>query len=119
MPQNVIWPILTVSPIFLFDVVLVSVSFMFSIRSALQRQSVPVAKSVAAIAGAGGAAAFFNHSSLVKMAETSDAGNAAFSPKVWRLGWSGLTLLLLCAVAAESSSASAGCAVGRKWYRQS
>lgn len=58
---------------------------MFSIRRAVQTRSVPVAKSIAALAGAGGAAAFFNHSSLresAKMAEKSDAGNAAFSPKV-------------------------------------
>lgn len=61
---------------------------MFSIR-ALQRHSVPVAKSAAALAGAAGAAAFFNHTSssqTAKMAETSDAGNVAFSAKVWRLG---------------------------------
>lgn len=66
---------------------------MFSISRALQRQSAPVAKSVAALAGAGGAAVFFNHTSFsqtAKMAESSDAGNAAFSAKVsWGGGWVG------------------------------
>lgn len=54
---------------------------MFSSR-ALQKQ-VPVARSLAALAGAGGSAVFFNRSGFsdtAKMAESS--ANAAFSPKV-------------------------------------
>lgn len=56
--------------------------FMFSIGRAVQRPSVSVAKSVAALAGAGGAAALYSSlRETAKMAETSEA-TAAFSPKV-------------------------------------